>query len=226
MRTRFVKLAIAIVLIAVASCKSDCTVDDNLSEVILFDYDQVNNFRTYYFERPIPWPVGTGQKLEPGIKGVGHNGTPLGFWVTYVICSLRNEASKAKPFNYDVHKFFVEFEGKKFFYQPLTAFTYQSDPGSLSATAAANDLVNPQFRTETQVGPDTETFQKGFNATLNYRFSIYVTKSLEGPVDPSKEINLRYEGHPNIPTNRNQPPKVEDPTFRGHLLTVCRPPAK
>lgn len=209
------QIVFAMLLFTMVGCAS---LKGGLSETVLMDYDQTNNFREYEFQTSIPWQIGTSQS---GIYGLGYNNKPSGFWATFIICNIRNENSKAQTFKYNVHNFYVEHGGKKHYYKPLEPYTYSSTPNGLAATPTANTLVNDQFRKETQLGPDTDTFQKGYYPDVNYRIAIYVT--MDGLVDTSKELSLRYEGHPNIMNPRNQSPVVKNPTYKSDLFITCRP---
>jgi hypothetical protein len=213
-----VRIAIATLLLAMAGCAE-------LSNTVIMDYDQVNNFRRYAFEKNLPWEDGTPQ---PGIYGYGYNGQNNGFWATFVICNVRNENSKAETFHYDVHDFFVVHGDKEHPYKPMDPYTYSSIPMGLAATPVVNGLVNAQFRVETQLGNDTNTFNKGFNEAVNYRFAIYVTV-VPGPLDTSVPLKLRYKGHPNLLNSRGHDPVVKsgsEPTTRAELRTTCRPKAQ
>lgn len=150
-----IQIGITTLLVAMVGCAS---LKEGLSKAVLMDYDQVNNFRSYEFETSIPWQIGTSQS---GIYGSGYNNETNGFWATFLICNLRNENSEAQTFTYNVHNFYVEYDGKKHNYKPMKPYTYSSIPNGLAATPSANDTVNKQFRTETQLGPETDTFPEG-----------------------------------------------------------------
>jgi hypothetical protein len=220
MSKRFIQIALATLLIALSGCAS---LKAGLNKAVLMDYDQVNNFRYYEFESGINWvnQWGVPSSEEKGIQGKS------GFWATFVICSLRNEGSKAQAFPYNVSKFYVVYDGKKHHYQPLKPGAYESIPQLLPGHDVVNSIANEKFRTETQLGPDTNVFQKGYYPTVNYRFAIYVTKSSPGFIDASVPLSLEYDGYPNVLIPRNQPPVMELlPTKRSDLRTTCRPPAK
>ena len=214
-RPSCIRIAIATLPLVVGGCAE-------LSKTVIMDYDQVNNFRRYAFEKDIPWEDGTPQ---PGIYGYGYNGQNNGFWVTYVICDVRNENSKAEPFHYDVHNFFVVHGGKEHHYQPLKQYTYSSSPMGLAATPEVNEKVNEEFHTETQLGNDTSTFNKGYDDAVNRRFAIYVTVA-PGPLDTSVSLKLRYNGQPTLLNSRGHDPIVKSssqPVTRSELRTTCRP---
>lgn len=201
---------------------SGCALQQGLQQAVLMDYDQVLNMRAYRFQSPIQWAPSAS---ETGI--VGHAQDVNGFWLTYVVCNLRNAGSKAQTFHLKLDQFYVEFEGKKFFHQPLTPYTFSSLPNAIPANPQATALVNEKFRVETQIGQDQEIYQpspttQGGNP---HRFAIFVTKSEPGEVDISGRVALRYEGYPNILNPRNQEPATKDannPAVKADLRLACR----
>lgn len=197
--------------------------------IVLMDYDQTNNFRYYQFKNPLRIDQST---TENGIQGYLGNPFVLGFWLTYIICSIDNQAADAQPFSYDLSKFYVSYEGQKYYYKPLAPYTFSTLPNSMSSPAAA-DAANLQIRNEILISPDTAIFPKGTSGgtPLNHRFSIYVRKApLNSPdstgpsVDTSVVIPLRYEGAPNLLRSRNQPPEFNiNLMTESQLATRCRP---
>lgn len=219
----------ALLTTALISLLSGCeALQSGLKQAVLMDYDQVMNFRAFQFEQPIAW---SSNGTETGVYG--HAQDVNGFWMTYVICNVRNAGSEATVFNLNVHKFYVEYQGKKFFYKPLDDYMVQSLPHLLPANPQATVLVNQQLYVETRLGNDVTQYDPSPNtyegsAQLSpHRFAIYVTQSEPGPLDISDRIPLRYEGHPNILNPRNQQPATNAsdyaPARTNDLLTKCRP---
>lgn len=217
----------SICLVVLLAILSGCaSLKEGLRKAVLMDYDQVNNFRNYTFDNF--WIDWGGSASESGITGVGTSPNIGGFWVTFLICNLRNEGADAQPFPYNINKFYVEYDGKKHYHQPLQTYTYSSIPHGLPGNPSVTGLVNETMRKETQLGPDTDTFQKGYYPTVNYRLAIYVTRSTPGVIDVTPHILLRYEGYPNIMNPRNQAPLILGPnsTKKSDLRTTCRPQAQ
>lgn len=221
-RRRVTHGLMAVLVAATAGCAA---LKEGLSKAVQMDYDQVNNFRTYDFAGNTSVSWGGGAQ-ETGIFGFADQSSPdtWGFWVTYLICNLRNEGSNAEPFDYDPHNFYVDYGGKRHYYKPLDAYTYTSVPNQLPGNPSATSTVNTLFRTETQLGPDADTFQPGYFPTVNYRISIYVTRDASAtPLDVAERLPLRYDNYPNVLNPRNQEPVVLDPGRGAELRTTCRP---
>lgn len=221
MKKHYLCTGIALLLLT-TGCES---VKEGLSKVVLMDYDRVNNFRSYEFQQGTVLNWGGGSS-EYGVDGWAPETNTNGFWATFVICDLRNDASKAQPFTLDLSKFYVEFDGKEHFYKPLTPYTFSSVPNGLPGNPGVTVTVNQYFRNETQIGTNTQTFPVGFHPTVNYRIAIYVAKTSPGPLSFDQELMLRYQGHPNIMNPRNQPPMIKETSRRTDLATGCRPPAQ
>src|SRR5688572_10392107 len=108
MKRQYLCTGIALLLLT-TGCES---LKEGLSKVVLMDYDRVNNFRGYEFQKnspPLNWNTGS---VEYGIYGWSTNPTTYGFWASFLICDLRNEADKAETFNLDLSTFYVEFDGQ------------------------------------------------------------------------------------------------------------------
>jgi len=215
----------ALLTTALISLLSGCeSLQSGLKQAVLMDYDQVMNFRAYQFEQPIAW---SSNGTQTGV--FGHAQNVNGFWMTYVICNVRNAGSEATLIDLNVHKFYVEYQGKKFFYQPLANYMVQSIPNNLPGNPQATALVNQRLYVETQLGNDITQYNPSPNTYQGnpHRFAIYVTQSEPGPLDISERIPLRYEGHPNILNPRNQQPATNEsfsaPARSSDLRTTCRP---
>lgn len=172
MRQPSFPISAAPLLLTLAGCAS---VQQGLGKAVVMDYDQVGNFSSYRFAPG--HVVNTGVSQEVGITGYEQGTNTRGFWVSFVVCSLRNEGSQAQTFDYDVNRFYVVYDGKEHFYRPLSTYTYSTLDGWLPGTPAFNGAVNQLFRQETQLGPDTDSFQEGYYPSVNRRISIYVTRS-------------------------------------------------
>jgi hypothetical protein len=221
------RLLLTVVCVAACGLGGCESLQSGLKKAVLMDYDQVMNFRAYQFDQPIPWPPNATQ------TGVfGHAQDVDGFWMTYLICSVRNAGSEATLINLNVHKFYVEYQGKKFYYQPLQPYMVSSIPNNLPSNPQATPLVNDHLYDETQIGLDITQYNPSPNTVAGdpyaaHRFAIFVTKSEPGPLDITERIPLRYEGHPNVLNSRNQNPasnqSFDNPARRSDLLTSCRP---
>jgi hypothetical protein len=222
------RLIVALVACSLAVTLAGCeSLKSGLKQAVLMDYDQANNFRAYQFEQPIMWSANGSQ------TGVfGHAQDVDGFWATYLICNVRNAGSEATLIDLNVHKFYDEYQGKKFYYQPLQPYMVTSIPHGLPSNPQATPLVNDRLYDETQLGEDITQYNPSpttYEGTpyAPHRFAIYVTQSEPGPLDITERISLRYEGHPNVLNPRNQNP-VTHPSFNNparssDLSNTCRP---
>jgi hypothetical protein len=207
-------------LLASAACEP---LKQNLDKAVVINYDDSAHFRGYIFKErtELNWQ---GALAEKGIYGEDRSPPINGYWATFVLCDLRNEGEAAETFTLDLSKFYVEYDDKRHYYTPLSPWTFSSWPSRASGYPSVTPTVNKFFREETQLGPDTNQFQKGFYPAVNYRLSIYVTKNPAGVLNADQPLTLRYDGYPMILGSRNQPPAVLDTVERGNLETVCRAP--
>lgn len=220
---RLIGLLFPLLIFWVSGCTS---VKSDLSKLVIMDYDQVNNFRTFYFTKTVQYYLWNGSPIESDAI-YGYSTSKYGFWVTYFICSIRNENSKAQTFNFDMSKFYVEYAGKKFYYEPLKAYSITSKPDNLEVPPTGIDAINQQFRIDTQLGKELDTYEPNYYENVNKRFSIYVyTTKAEKDWSISKFLPLHYEGYPNLLNARNQDPIVKDEIHWKDLLDHCRPQNK
>jgi hypothetical protein len=226
----FARILIALLFAASFAALSGCApLQQGLSKAVLMDYDQTTNFRQYEFQQPVHYIQWGGGSSETGIEGY-FSGSPVvkGFWATFIICNVRNEGSAAENFPFKMENFYVTYDGQDHFYKPLAPYTFSSYPNNMSTIPGPiTSQVNQFFRQETNLGPETDTFQKNSYApSVNYRFAIYVIKTSPGGVATDTPLSLRYKDYPNIMNNRNQLPQTKlNPTKKDDLATVCRPPA-
>src|SRR5262249_36120153 len=149
-----------------------------LNKAVLIDYDQSNNFIDYQFAGPVyGFSPGTA---ENGISAGDFSDNKRGFWATFIVCSVRNDGSKAKTFPFDVHKFYVNYDGHAYYFQGLQPYTYTTLPDGYTVDPSGNVAMNQAFSQETRIGPDTDSFPKGYFPSVNYRFSILVGQTSPG----------------------------------------------
>jgi len=215
-------------IFGVAGCSS---LQDGLSKTVYMDYDQVYNFQTYSFQLPnaLSKMAETNGDAIPFQYGIANLKAEInGFFAVFVVCNVRNEASKSQTFPYDVHNFFVEYDGKKHFYGPLKPKTYSDLSLQFGGQPAINSFVTDVLYGEINQGPEMDTFPKGYYPTVNYRFAIFVSKDSPGPYPPlSEPLKLQYEGYPNVMAPRNLPPKYTEndynwPVKKSNIDTSCR----
>jgi len=209
-----------------------CTeLKEGLSKAVFIEYEQSLNFREYQFGETIlaPGPSSDLEWHKIRINDYSGGKSKKGVWILYQICSIRNNNTKAQPFNYDVSKFYVIYGDQQFYYRPLAAYTYENVLLSgIKGNDAVTAVLAPVFRTETQTGPDQQVIPANSNNTLSvsWRFVIYVSTALSDQTDMLRlNLSLYYDGTPVTTMNRNQDTAPHDGTVtRGTLPVVCRPP--
>jgi hypothetical protein len=197
--------------VAIAGCQS---VSSGLKKAVQMEYDQRQNFSQFEFQNQIS--IGFGQI----INHISANG----FWASFVLCSVRNTGADAQPFPYDVHKFYVDIDGQKFFYRQLQADQWPHEDW------VSNSVVAIPFESETLTSPKTHTFPVGYNSSVGYRVVIFVPAGAADNIDPLR-LTLRYDGYPNFTLSRNHaatqltsnPPNYPE---QEDLSTYCRSPAQ
>lgn len=206
MNTRLMVLLLAVLGTGCAS------VQQGLQKAVVMEYDQRDNFSRYELDHPIA--VGNGQTVQI-VQAKG------GFWASFVICTLRNEATQAQAFPYDANKFYVDIDGEKFRYRRLQSDQWNHSAGIITA------LVEERFEQETLIPQGgMETFPVGFDSALNFRLAVFIPATASAKADPRRLI-LRYEGYPNFLTSRNHAAEEHsDAIERSDLATLCRPQAR
>jgi len=203
-----------------------------MAKVRYVEYDHVANFVGFAFQQPLPVPTAPSHSQSVyGVVGVA-NGNPSylggdryyysrGVWLVFVICKIDNTSPQAQPFTYDVTKFFVEYNGKRYRPNYLEPFTYGIDDYNWSGGSwwrpddpPDASAVQSQLRLETQTGRDQETIPASQQTYPNFRFAIYVvdrSAAFSTIAYPDFDLDLRLlyeEGQSAITVGRNQPPQT------------------
>lgn len=238
-RNASVLLACTVLGIGGALASGCNSLGEAVTQAVVVEYEQSMNFVTYGLEASPPTSL--GDPPTPGAVGfttirlADHTASSpkrRGVWILYQVCSIKNDAPKAKDFAYDVTKFYVEYNGQKHYYQPLAAYTYERASDGLPANPTVNESIAHWFRLETQRGPDQETIAAGSTATLSiaWCFPIFVATDEPGVLVNDLlelELNLRYDGPNMLMENANHPPESVGPreaVKKADLPVACRPP--
>jgi hypothetical protein len=219
-------------LVCVPGCRKE------LRKAVYIQYDQVNNFRNYAFQAPFPVESQESSRVVSGVRaGTDDNRGVVGLWMTFLICSVGNSGPDAEAFTYDVSKFYVVVEGKRYYaatLQPYT-FMYQSDEFGQTwfGTPMETPTILKQLRYDTELGDTPHTFAAHQETFPLFRFAIYVNRP--PPQIPDKtRLQLRYDSsHPHFLDTRNQDPIFISGNYspgngttyatRNDLLGTCRP---
>jgi hypothetical protein len=216
--------SLALALLILPGCTE---LGEGLSKAVVIEFDQSLNFSEYQFEQPI-WVPAPSQTYwdKIVIKDETNNVSKKGVWILYQVCSIQNDAPKAQQFNYDVSKFYVDYGGKKHYYRPLAAYTYAG--AGVPGIPVVTEVLAPQFRMETQTGPDQQGIPANPTNTLSvsWRFVIYVSTDLGDQTDLlTLNLPLNYDGTPIVMDNRNNYTVPNEGTVhKSDLPTACRPP--
>ena len=224
----FVALLLTVALFA--KCKD---LEKNLPRLVRIEYQQSLNFEEYEFADTflVPDPsTGTSQEWQKmRINDRTERETRKGVWMVFQVCSIWNEGSKAKPFDYDVARFFVEYKGRRFHAGPLKPNTVQSIypvQGFQAVAQSTTDAISAQFRSETQLGPDHDTISPSPHPFVDdRRFVIYVNTNIGDLTDLTKlDLPLQYDRTAVVLTdNSGTTTKAFTGTVRkGNLPTHCR----
>lgn len=208
------RIAVLAFLAALPACAS---LQTGLSKLVLMDYDHVNSFRSFRFDQPFQWVDGSWSRMA----GTG------GFWAVFVVCNVRNEASQAVTFDYDVDNFYVEYDGEKHFYRSLQPDDYVLIGWPPNAPESAlNGTLNTTFQQATRKGPDNKAYAAdSYDPAANHRLAIFV-ETEDGQPEVDQPLLLRYQGHPNVTNPRNQPPMAQDSAMTANLGSLCRAQAQ
>jgi len=201
---------------------------------VVIEYEHPTNFHAYTFDDFIV----VGNYEQKSIRGVTSDGRN-GVWMLYQVCAIHNEnqSTKAKnvdhckdhdepSFPYNVHNFYVDYNGKKFHYQDLEAYKYKFG-STLNATPPINNVVKTVFRQETQTGEDTQCIEEnaGSFLSVSWRFPIFVEGEPGDSVNDllNLDLPLRYDGPPHILDDRGRPLVAARSTKRTRLPYYCEP---
>ena len=175
-----------------AGCTS---VDTGLRDTVILHYQHVANVHRINFRNPVPL------RRDEAVHFV----LPLeseGFWAVFVLCSVDVTAPQVPAFYYDLDRFRVQYDGKRF--GPLRPYTLRLDDtielNTRTDTAAIADAIG----TEIHEGPPSQLFRRGFYTNLDYRFAIYVPQGLVNYA--GEELPLRYVGGKTMVLGNGTPP--------------------
>jgi hypothetical protein len=164
--------------------------------VAVLHYQHVANAHQIRFTNPIP--------LSAALYRVGYL-SPVdsqGFWAIFVLCNVDVTPQAQRGFHYNVNNFRVRHEGRQYGGLPPYSLRYQ---GQVDLNNAGDTMpILDAIAAEIQEGPPEQIFQRGFYPDLNYRFAVFVPKSLTGYA--GEELTLTYKGQPVILVGNGKSP--------------------
>jgi hypothetical protein len=226
------KTCATITMLSFAVLASCTSVGESLSQAVFIEYDQRVNFQHFAFATaviaPEPPQGNPTEWNEISVNDMTGTLGKRGVWIVYQVCSIRNNGSLAKPFPYDISKFYVVYNSKRFYQAPLALNTY-SNTGDLQGNENYNPAISKRFILDTQVGPTNQVIDVNFCGTLSiaWRFVIYVSTDGSDQTDlVSLNLPLHYDGSPVDLISRNydtEPHYYNSKVTGASLPTVCRP---
>jgi hypothetical protein len=219
--SRCLRSAFALVAVALA-CASCRSVEKGLKKVVFIEYDQAINFDKYTFGGAFNLPPDGGTvNLVTLVSNQLENRE---IWMLYEICLITNEGSKAKDFQLDIGKFYVEYGGKKHKAGPLRAYHYEhnAQPSSLGADADTT-VISDHFLDETRLGNDQQTIPAGDTDSSARRFVIQVVAPAGDTSDLYQtRLKLRYDAPGVVLGDRGWGPDGPHEIGPGNLPVTCR----
>jgi hypothetical protein len=203
--------ALALVSLLAAGCTS---VDTGLRNTVVLHYQHVANVHRIVFANPVPLPQ----------RAPVHAVLPLeseGFWAVFVLCSVDATGANIPSFYFDVDRFRVRYGKQRF--GPLRPFTLRLDDTVDLNSRSDTPAIAAAIAAEIQEGPSGQVFRHGYYPGLDYRFAIYVPRSL--PDYSGDELTLRYEGGQTMLLGNGYPPSDIPVAGLGGMgiASRCRP---
>lgn len=203
--------ALSFCLLCLPGCR---TVDTVPANAVVLRYQHVANAHQVRFSSPL---------ALPGRAPVDYV-TPRdahGFWAIFVLCSIDTRPSVLPGFRYDIDNLRVRY-GNQFF-GPLRPYTlrYQGSV-DLNGPRESHALAEA-IGAEIHEGPPSAVFGRGLFPGLNYRFAIYVPRTL--PEYAGEQLMLSYNGQPAVLRGNGYPPS-DLPVVGGNgagIAATCLP---
>jgi len=207
-------------LLGLAGCygKAAKNAGQALEDVVTIEYDQTTNFDGYLFDDPFnPSIGGTVTSIvtnDPQDKGPA-------VWAVYNICSVT--VPKSRSFTFKRSKLNVNHQNTQFFAADLASFTFRTDTG-----VETGSTIPAHFRTETQLGNDSDPIPAGSKSASARRYLIFVRLPDQSSDPYSYPLRLFYDEQDVLMVSRNQDvaPPSQTPLTSGMLRRDCRPARK
>jgi len=154
-------------------------------KTVTMEYDQSRNFRKYKLAKYVD-------------DGYSHHENKItankGFFLIYNICSLTNDDADAVTFNFDLSKFYVVYNGKRYYHTPLQREQF-SVGNSGEVHYSVLDQWQDVFKNEVQTAPDKKTIPPHLENILSvsWRFHIWIGDAVWVNEFETKRFDLRYD---------------------------------
>ena len=138
----------ALICILLAGCQK---------KLVTMEYDQSMNIHAYKLANPISsgYSNSTLQNRIVASDKSEENNPKGGFFLIYQICSITNNDSDAETFNFDLSKFYVVHNEKRYYHTPLQR--EQFVVGNSIVHYSVIDQWQDAFKYEIQTAPDKKT---------------------------------------------------------------------
>jgi hypothetical protein len=207
----FRRIGILAALLGLAACAGP-----KPKAVAVLHYQHVANAHQIRFTNPIA--------LSAALYRVGYL-SPIdaqGFWAIFVLCNVDVAPHAQRGFHYNVNHFRVSYGGREYGGLPPYTLRYQ---GQVDLNNAGDTMpILDAIAAEIQEGPPEQIFQSGFYPDLNYRFAVFVPKTLAQYA--GEELTLTYKGQPVILVGNGKAPS-DLPAVggtAGGVAAACLPP--
>lgn len=207
----FRRIGILAALLGLAACAAP-----KPKAVAVLHYQHVANAHEIRFTNPIA--------LSAALYRVGYL-SPVdaqGFWAIFVLCNVDVAPHAQRGFHYNVNQFRVSYGGREYGGLPPYTLRYQ---GQVDLNNAGDTMpILDAIAAEIQEGPPDQVFQSGFYPDLNYRFAVFVPKTLANYA--GEELALTYKGQPVILVGNGKAPS-DLPAVggtAGGVAAACLPP--
>jgi hypothetical protein len=194
MRTPSGTAALPFWLLGLCACAS--VVDSTPQNPVVFHYQHVANAHEIHFSSPV-----TVVHRQLPVEFVAPRDTG-GFWAIFVLCSIDTREMVLPAFRYDVNNFEVRYRTHASGALQPFSLRYEGS-ADLNRPADAHAIV-AAIGAEIAAGPPARIFARGHYAPLNYRFAVYVPRSL--PDYTGGQLALAYKTQPAIAVGNGHPP--------------------
>ena len=154
-------------------------------KLVTMTYDQSINFHNYKF----------GESIDDGFSNQENRiVADRGFFLIYHICSISNDDTNAQTFNFDLSKFYVVHNGKRYYHLPL-----QTEQFNVGSGGHVRDSVIGQwqkvFKEEIQTAPDEEVIPPHLKNILSvsWRFHIWIGDAIVTNDFETRRFELKYD---------------------------------
>jgi hypothetical protein len=197
-------------------------------KLVTIEYDQSMNFHDYSLAQPINTGYSNGT-LEDKITAYDdseENKPKGGFFLIYQICTISNNDSDAETFNFDLSKFYVVHNEKRYYHTPLQREQFKAGGNIIHYSVI--DQWQSAFKYEIQTASDKKTIPAHLENILSvsWRFHIWIGDVVWLNEFETKRFDLRYDNSSGkesvLLLSRGHDPVYKKDAEKGDLPGSCR----